>query len=194
MVSVLSGPIDLTGLPADVPRGVRELIARCLERDPKRRLRDIGEARVGLESATGEGTASGVRSIAPGDATVTTLAVRTRTLVPWMIAGVGLAAAAITGTLWLRGANAERPPERLMLEIGPPSGEEFVVQSNAGAAVVSPDGAMVAFIAQGPSPRRPYVRSLVTGEARAISGTEEASYPFWSPTAARWPSSGGASC
>jgi serine/threonine protein kinase len=35
MVSVLSGPIDLTGLPADVPRGVREVIARCLERDPR---------------------------------------------------------------------------------------------------------------------------------------------------------------
>jgi Tol biopolymer transport system component len=181
MVSVLSGPIDLTGLPADVPRGVREVIARCLERDPKRRLRDIGEARVALESAAAEGTASGVRSVVPGEGTVTTPAARTRTLVPWMIAGVSLAAAAITGTLWLRGANAPRAPERLMLEIGPPSGEEFVVQSNAGAAVVSPDGSMVAFIAQGPAARRLYVRSLVTGEARAISGTEEASYPFWSP-------------
>ena len=112
MVSVLSGPIDLTGLPADVPRGVREVIARSLERDPKRRLRDIGEARVALESAAGEGTASGVRSVAPGDARVTTLAVRTRTLVPWMIAGVSLAAAVIACTLWLRGASAPRQPER----------------------------------------------------------------------------------
>jgi hypothetical protein len=98
-----------------------------------------------------------------------------------MIAGVSLVAAVISCTLWLRGANAPRATERLMLEIGPPSGEEFVVQSNAGTAVVSPDGSMVAFIAQGPAARRLYVRSLVTGEARAISGTEEASYPFWSP-------------
>jgi hypothetical protein len=35
MVSVLSGPIGLTSLPADVPRRVREVIAGCLRRDPK---------------------------------------------------------------------------------------------------------------------------------------------------------------
>jgi Tol biopolymer transport system component len=181
MVSVLSGPIDLTGLPANVPRRVREVIARCLERDPKRRLRDIGEARVALESASEEGSTSGVRSVVSGDATVTTPARRKRMVLPWIIAALSLAAAAITGTLWFRGLNAPRAAERLMLEIGPPDGEKFVVQSNAGAAVISPDGSMVAFLAQGPAARRLYVRSLVTGEARAISGSEEASYPFWSP-------------
>ena len=37
---------DLNALAATTPRGVRDLIARCLEKDPKRRLRDIGEARL----------------------------------------------------------------------------------------------------------------------------------------------------
>jgi len=181
MVSVLSGPIDLTRLPANVPRRVREVIARCLERDPKRRLRDIGEARVALESASGEGSTSGVRSVVSGDAAVTPPARQKRTVLPWIIAALSLAGAATTGALWFRGANAPRTLERLMLEIGPPAGEEFVVGSNAGAAVISPDGSMVAFLAQGPAARRLYVRSLVTGEARPISGTDEASYPFWSP-------------
>ena len=63
------------------------------------------------------------------------------------------------------------PRQRLLLEIGPPGGEEFVVGSNAGAAVISPDGSMVAFLAQATAARQLYVRSLTTGEARAISGT-----------------------
>jgi Tol biopolymer transport system component len=44
IVAVLSGEPDWTALPADTPRGVRRLLRRCLERDPKRRLRDIGDA------------------------------------------------------------------------------------------------------------------------------------------------------
>ena len=48
-----------------------------------------------------------------------------------------------------------------MLEIGPPDGEEFVIQSNAGAAVISPDGSMVAFSTPGrgrPPAIRPFAR------------------------------------
>ena len=181
MVSVLSGPIDLSGLPANVPHRVRELIARCLERDPKRRLRDIGEARVALESASLDASTSGVRAVVPADAPVTPSARQKRTLLPWIVAGVSLAVAVATATLWYSAATAQPAGQRLMLEIGPPGGEEFVIGSNAGAAVISPDGSMVAFLAQGSAARRLYVRSLVTGEARAISGSEEASYPFWSP-------------
>ncbi len=46
LADVLRADIDLTKLPPDVPEPVRELLARCLDRDPKNRLRDLGEARV----------------------------------------------------------------------------------------------------------------------------------------------------
>jgi len=49
--AVLHHAIDLDRLPAATPPRVRELLRRCLERDPHRRLRDIGEARVALEAA-----------------------------------------------------------------------------------------------------------------------------------------------
>jgi serine/threonine protein kinase/Tfp pilus assembly protein PilF len=48
--AVLHHPIDLERLPPATPDRVRELLRRCLERDPRRRLRDIGEARVALEA------------------------------------------------------------------------------------------------------------------------------------------------
>ena len=42
---------DWTKLPARTPERVRELLRLCLEKDPGRRLRDAGDARLELESA-----------------------------------------------------------------------------------------------------------------------------------------------
>src|SRR5687767_14607215 len=50
LAAVLRADIDLSKLPPSVPPGIRQLLSRCLEKDSRRRLRDIGEARVLLES------------------------------------------------------------------------------------------------------------------------------------------------
>src|SRR4029077_18264074 len=49
LASVLRQDIDWTALPASTPAPVRRLIARCLDRDVRRRLRDVGEARIVLD-------------------------------------------------------------------------------------------------------------------------------------------------
>src|SRR6266478_5163149 len=49
LADVLRAEIDLTRLPATTPSPIRELLARCLDRDVKTRLRDIGEARVAIQ-------------------------------------------------------------------------------------------------------------------------------------------------
>jgi Tol biopolymer transport system component len=49
LVSILEREPDWTLLPPHTPAGVRRLLARCLEKDPRRRLRDIGDARLELE-------------------------------------------------------------------------------------------------------------------------------------------------
>ena len=51
IADVLRKPIDLRTLPSSTPAHVRRVIERCLERDPRNRLRDIGDARVALETA-----------------------------------------------------------------------------------------------------------------------------------------------
>src|SRR6202030_2920815 len=48
LADVLRGPIDFEKLPKETPRTIRELLRRCLDRDVKTRLRDIGEARVAI--------------------------------------------------------------------------------------------------------------------------------------------------
>jgi Tol biopolymer transport system component len=50
LAAVLTRSIELDALPRSVPAPLRRLLARCLERDPRTRLRDIGEARIALES------------------------------------------------------------------------------------------------------------------------------------------------
>ena len=46
LADVLRGPIDFSQLPADTPQTIRDLLGRCLNRDVRKRTRDIGEARI----------------------------------------------------------------------------------------------------------------------------------------------------
>jgi dipeptidyl aminopeptidase/acylaminoacyl peptidase len=53
LAAVLTREPDWSALPARVPPGVRELLRRCLERNPRNRLRDMGDARLAIEAALG---------------------------------------------------------------------------------------------------------------------------------------------
>jgi hypothetical protein len=49
IAAIISGDPDWAALPRSTPSGVRRLLARCLEKDQKRRSRDIGDVRLELE-------------------------------------------------------------------------------------------------------------------------------------------------
>ena len=67
LAAVLRQDLDWTALPASTPAPVRHLIARCLDRDVRRRLRDIGEARIVLDDpgALASAARTDVLAIAP---------------------------------------------------------------------------------------------------------------------------------
>ena len=50
LADVLRAPIDFDKLPEATPRAIRDLLKRCLDRDAKTRLRDIGEARIAIQN------------------------------------------------------------------------------------------------------------------------------------------------
>src|SRR5690242_21657496 len=95
LADVLRAPIDLSRLPAATPPSIRELLRRCLDRDVKNRLRDIGEARVAL-SKPAELTAP-ARELSP----------RRSAVLAWGVAGVLAIAAAALAVIHFR----EAPPE-----------------------------------------------------------------------------------
>jgi Protein kinase domain/WD40-like Beta Propeller Repeat len=67
IVAILEREPDWTALPAQTPPSIKRLLQRCLEKDSKRRLRDIGDARLEIDEALGPAAASGGMA-APGQA------------------------------------------------------------------------------------------------------------------------------
>ncbi len=93
IAAVLTRPVDLDTLPKSVPASLRRLLARCLERDPKMRLRDIGEARIALDDlAPGRsaGTGRAVESSLSAAAAPRGAVAR---YMPWGIAALAILAA-----------------------------------------------------------------------------------------------------
>ncbi|MGD0135502.1 MAG: serine/threonine-protein kinase, partial [Bryobacteraceae bacterium] len=140
-----------------VPAKVRRLLRACLEKDPKRRLRDIGD--VGrLLDMEGEATSPSQSRLSMTLATVAAAFA--------VVAGISLWG-------WLRPAPPEPRAVVHLTAILP------VVTDIPGAIAVSRDGSRLAFV--GGTQRQIYVRMLDQLEARPISGTEGATFLCCSP-------------
>ena len=167
---VLHAPIAEQDLPAATPRTVRRLVARCLDRDPATRLRDIGEARIALSLATeaADDAALPARDAAP----------RARFTLPAIAAGIVLIGLAGVAGWTLKPAPQNSTPPRKLDIIT----KNLVANLNPNSApVLSPDGMRLLYFADG----KLRVRSLDKLESDEVAGSEEAGYYAWSPDSAR---------
>ncbi len=171
---ILQTEADLSALPARTPPAVRELIARCLEKDPKRRLRDIGEARLALERVAAARPAS---EAAPE---ATASAPTKASWLPWVVAGLAILAA-VASLAFVRRAPPVDAASRgaKFLALNAPDGMKFSGQS--GDLVVAPDGrSIVVVAATEDGTARLYLRRFDDPAWHALPGTEGAYFPFWS--------------
>ncbi len=179
LASVLRQEIDWSALPAEVPSRIRGLLERCLDRDPRRRLRDIGEARLvlaGGEPLSATGAAPASSTSAPSAA-----ASPARSALPWVLVAVlAVALAAVGAVAVVRGRPAARRPVRSFLL--PPDKTSFAFDGAIGGPELSPDGTRLVFVARDAGGKTSlYVRPLDSQAALPLAGTDGASYPFWSP-------------
>ncbi len=171
LADVLRGDLDWDSLHADTPAGVRSLLQRCLERDPNQRLRDIGEARIAIDRALkGEGE----ESDDPGDEVA--VAAPAASSAPAAMPGTPLLLVIVVVTAIIAGfagwSLAPSGGDPTSLKLG------FAVEGlDEVSPVISPDGRMVVFSAQG----RLWVRDISRAEPRELPGTEGALQLFWSP-------------
>ncbi len=177
LAAVIRQEIDWSRLPASTPAALRRLLERCLERDARLRLRDIGEARIALE----RGMRDEVGSAEPG--TVKAAAPRRRELAAWSVAAL-LALSAVGA--WLArggGAGSAAAPRVIRAELPLPPGVSIELDGErAGMPALSHDGRRIALGArEGAGPMRIWVLDLESGIARPLPGTEEGYRPFWSP-------------
>lgn len=174
LAAVLKEDPDYNRLPTNTPRRLRALLERCLEKDVKRRLRDIGEARIALEDIDAGKTDAPDADTLP--ATKKPSAV-TRAL-PWMIAAVAALFAA--WSLMQGRASSPRPMVVVTSNLVAPDGVSFDLSRPNMA--LSPDGNKLAFVGvDTDGVNRLYVRQFDTGNTRVLEGTESARTPFWSP-------------
>jgi len=174
LASVMKDPITFVKLPESTPAAVRKLVARCLERDPRRRLQSIGEARIVLEDTIAGTTVDAHRPpAAPAPAA---------SRWPWGIAALGVVVAlAAFGWIWSRPSPTPPPVTRFTLP--PPEGATLSTnRSFATNVAVSPNGRYVAFLVDEPGHERMiWVRAIDSLSAQRLDRTEDAVYPFWSP-------------
>ena len=145
------------------------MLERCLERDPRQRLRDIADARHDLQRP-GTAAASTMRAEAaapPGRGRRTAL----------LMVATGLAAAALTAAV-VSWRNAPAPRSPMVFSVPAPPGTRLE------QVAIAPDGRSLVFAAEAASGESHlWLRSLDSRDARRIEGTAGAREPFWSPDA-----------
>jgi serine/threonine protein kinase len=177
LASVLKEAPPLDALPPATPRYLKRLVKRCLDKEAKTRLRDIGEARIALSRPAEEAAGGGVADAVDASPW--------RRRLPWLAAAVATVAALAVGGLWI--ARTEPEPQVIRFETPPPEDGRFHLSpDNPGPVAVAPDGSKLAYSGRtADGVIRLWVRALDESEARALPGTENAQYPFWSPDSRR---------
>jgi Tol biopolymer transport system component len=175
LASVMKDQVTLEKLPDETPSTIRKLLARCLERDSRRRLQSIGEARIVIEDA--------IAGVAADDDRVQPVAPAVHVAKwPFAIAVLGLLAGAVAlGWTWTR--PAPTPGTVTRFTVTPPENVALTSTApNATQMAVSPDGRYLAFIADEKGRARTiWIRALDSMVARRLDRTEGADMPFWSP-------------
>jgi Tol biopolymer transport system component len=171
LAGVLKTDPDWKALPPETPESIRRLLRRCLERDRKRRLPDMGVAVLEIDEAPAEPEAPAV-SAAPKSVS---------RFLPWIVAALACLALAIGVVAWLR-----RPAEdaqTLKFSVLPPENGTFTIGGPAAVSgpAVSPNGRHLAFAATVDGKQQLWVRELDSLIPRVLPGTDGAHHPFWSP-------------
>jgi serine/threonine protein kinase len=167
LADVLRGPIDFDTLPKETPRTIRNLLRRCLDRNVKNRLRDIGEARVAIDNVGKEPEVAAASVPVPRHGKL-----------PWAVAALCLIVAAVFAALWFM--RSMPPPMASQFTVDAPPDTAFT--NSFAATAVSPDGRYLVFGASRDSARSSlWLRPLDSLAARPLPGTESANSPFWSP-------------
>jgi eukaryotic-like serine/threonine-protein kinase len=165
LAAILRSEPDWNALPMSTPPALRRLLRRCIERDRRKRLANIADARLELDDTVTSGG-----SPHP---------VSQRSRLAERSAFVALVALLALVTLRSYTRRTETPAAApFNLSVNLPGDSVF---ASTSVPAVSPDGRSIAFVASTQGRRQIWVRRLDGPNAYPLAGTDGASYPFWSP-------------
>jgi len=171
LAAVINTEPDWEALPSTVSLRLRALLERCVDKDHKKRRRDIGDVRNELEDSL---TAKRQR---PSPRTWSTK----------VFIGVSIGSAVIAGLL----VGLSKTPENAStgfvrhVSVAVPPEHQLRIGITCGSAVaLSPDGSTLVYVGMGEGKNVLFVRPLDQPVARRIDGTAGACQPFFSPDGA----------
>ena len=154
IAAILEREPDWSALPGSTPPPIRGLLQRCLDKDPKRRLRDIGDAHAGLDDAARPpiGAASAQNRLG-------------RTLLAFVVAAAGVVVAVLIA-LVVRGRDVDQrgdvPDFSRVVALTSGPDREF-------APAISPDGKWVAYLSDAGGQIDVWVKFVAGGEAANLT-------------------------
>jgi serine/threonine-protein kinase len=158
---ILEREPDWSALPATTPTPIRRLLLRCFAKDPKQRLRDVGQARIEIDA---------IDEVLPGASDIIAAssapATRPASWLPWAVAGA-LALGLSGMAAWNLRPVAPPAVTRFLLTL--PGGQQLDGVGGSHMVALSPDGAQMAYVA---TPLRLYLRSMSEADVKAVPGTE----------------------
>jgi len=178
LANVIKETPTFDALPPDVPAPIRRLLRRCLEKDPKRRLGAISDARLELEEASSPSDAAPAPAASSGVA-------RWERAIWASVAAVAIVAAVLLA--WRASTERDAPLPMARFEVMPPGEGRFM--GSPPRMAISPDGRSLAFTATSNAAEghQFWIRRLDSMEVLPVPGTlstPEANAPqapFWSP-------------
>lgn len=177
LACVIRAEPDWPAVSGSVPARIRELMHRCLQKDPRQRLQAIGEARITLEEVL-----SGAPQEARAPQAQTAAEPVWQRALPWA-AGVLLAVVVGVGVWELR--PRPDPPPVVHFSFGAPAGDSLVFRFGSVPLAISPDGNTIVFTVRHNGTSQLYLRRLDRLEVVPLKGTDDGLNPFFSPDG-RW--------
>jgi eukaryotic-like serine/threonine-protein kinase len=165
-------PVSCASLRPEMPAALERVVTTCLNKDPHARFQCAHDLKLELTWLRQPATTIKQPTATPGTPAARLWAVISTVLL--------LISASVIGFLWLHAPA----PTSLETYILPPEKNSFTLNNDdvSGPVVLSPDGKKVAFVAQDEQGvAHIYVRSLDSKDAKLVAGTDNATYPFWSP-------------
>jgi len=179
-------PPDLPVAERQIPPALGRIVDRCVEKTPAPRFQTASDLAFALETLSSQPGSQLALATSPGatPSVTATRAMSGRERIAWAVAACALLLTGALAIPYVR--SAPTPTELMRFTVSPPRNTRFGLGVGAPFQSVSPDGRRLAFVAA-PSPGAPtllWVQSFDSLEGRAVLGTDQANFPFWSPDSA----------
>jgi serine/threonine-protein kinase len=172
LAGILEREPDWSLLPATLPENLRSLLRRCLQKDPRCRLRDIGDARIELEETLA------------GRVTAPVAVVQPKAAAKWWLTGAlaVLAIGVLASGIWAwRQTRGAAPPRVVRFSIDLPQGSRIVPGWAGPGLTFSRDSKTLVYPVNFPPPNVPHARRIDELDGKPLPNAKGLGNPLYSP-------------